>query len=223
MQEPGENEKINIGLMKELSGGDRILARGLFKEPIEFRPQFKMIMTCNELPEVPSDDGGTWRRIRVVEFTSKFVDVPDPTKPNEFPVELELSEKFDKWADTFISMMIHHHKNFDPKKMQEPMEVRIATEGYKKNNDVIGQFVSERIIKDTTVTTRTLLTKLYGDFRAWAMQAIAKGKKLPDRNQFRAYVEKTVAPYPGDGKGWKCIRMVSDAVEGEHDSDHEDQ
>ena len=49
MQEPSEQDKINIGFMKELSGNDRILCRALYKEPYEFKPQFKMILTCNEL------------------------------------------------------------------------------------------------------------------------------------------------------------------------------
>ncbi len=80
MQEPSEQDKINIGFMKELSGNDRILCRALYKEPYEFKPQFKMILTCNELPEVPSDDGGTWRRIRVIEFLSKFCEKSKKTK-----------------------------------------------------------------------------------------------------------------------------------------------
>lgn len=220
MQEPGENEKLNTGLMKELSGGDRILTRGLFKDPIEFRPQFKMILTCNELPEVQSDDGGTWRRIRVIEFTSKFVENPDPKKPNEFPIDYELSEHFDVWADTFISMIIHHHRSFDPKKMVEPTEVRIATEGYKKNNDVIGQYVAERVVADATATKRVLLNKMFSDFRTWAGQAMQKGKKLPDRNQFRAIIEKTHGAYPSDGKGWRNLRLLT-TTEEDADSDNE--
>lgn len=219
MQEPGENEKLNIGLMKELSGGDRILCRGLFKEPIEFKPQFKMIMTCNELPEVPSDDGGTWRRIRVVEFTSKFVDKPDPKNPKEFSIDPDLTEKLDRWADTFISMIIDHHKELDLKNLTEPTEVRIATEGYKKNNDVIGQFISDKLEKDETSTTRVLLNKCYSDFRTWSFQVIQKGKKIPDRNQFRAYMEKEFGIYPGNGKGWKGIRYKNSGEGGNNDVD----
>lgn len=220
MQEPGENEKINIGLMKELSGGDRILVRGLFKEPIEFRPQFKMVMTCNELPEVPSDDGGTWRRIRVIEYTSKFTDKPDPKNPSEFPLDPDLLSKFDLWADTFISMILDHHKNMDPKDIHEPLEVRIATEGYKKNNDVIGQYISERMVKDETSTDRILLLKAFTDFRVWASQVTQKGKKLPDRNQFRTYMEKVFGVYPSDGKGWRGIRYLHAKGDGD-DSDVE--
>jgi P4 family phage/plasmid primase-like protien len=217
MQEPGENEKINIGLMKELSGGDRIMCRGLFKDPVEFKPQFKMIMTCNELPEVPSDDGGTWRRIRVVEFTSKFVENPNPNNPREFPLDMELAEKFDRWAEHFISMIIDHHKHMDPKSIHEPMEVRIATEGYKKNNDVIGQFVAERLVKDETCTERLSLNKIYSEFKIWAYQTTQKGKKIPDRNQFRAYLENVFGKYPSDSKGWKGIRNLGQAQDDDDD------
>lgn len=219
MSEPDGAEKLNIGLMKELSGGDRILCRGLFKEPIEFKPQFKMILCCNELPEIPSDDGGTWRRIRVVEFTSEFKENPDPKNPKQFPLDLELSDKFDRWADVLISMLIEHHKGMDAKTVTEPVEVRIATEGYKKNNDAIGQYISEKMVKDEDSTERVLLNKTYTDFKVWAYQAMQKGKKIPDRNQFRAYMEKVFGVYPSDGKGWKGIRYL-DSKDG-NDSDIE--
>lgn len=221
MQEPGEAEKLNIGLMKELSGGDRILTRGLFKEPIEFKPQFKMIMTCNELPEVPSDDGGTWRRIRVIEFTSRFLDKPDPSKSNEFPIDPELPEKLDRWADMFISMVINHHKQMDVKSIDEPMEVRIATEGYKKNNDVIGQYTTDKIVRDPETMERSQLLKLYQDFKGWAYHNVPKGKKLPDRSQFRAYMEKTYGAYPTDGKGWRGLRVKKTAAAADDENDAE--
>lgn len=208
MSEPDGAEKLNIGLMKELSGGDRILCRGLFKEPIEFKPQFKMILCCNELPEIPSDDGGTWRRIRVIEFTSEFKENPDPKNPKQFPLDLELSDKFDRWADVFVSMLIEHHRGMDAKSVTEPMEVRIATEGYKKNNDAIGQYIDEKMVKDEDSTERVLLRKTYMDFKVWAYQSMQKGKKIPDMNQFRAYMEKMFGKYPSDGKGWKGIRYL---------------
>ena len=209
MQEPSEQDKINIGFMKELSGNDRILCRGLYKEPFEFKPQFKMILTCNELPEVPSDDGGTWRRIRVIEFLSKFCE--NPTKSNEFPMDLELSDKFDRWAETFMSMLIERHKHINPNCIHEPMEVRIATESYKNNNDIIGQYKNERLIIDSEDTnSRIGLMTIYNDFRLWCYSNVPKSKKQPDRNQLRAYFEKSIGPYPIDNKGWKGVRIKSD-------------
>jgi P4 family phage/plasmid primase-like protien len=216
MQEPSEQDKINIGLMKELSGNDRILVRGLYKEPYEFKPQFKMILTCNELPEVPSDDGGTWRRLKVCNFSSKFTENPNPEKPNEFPMDLELSDKFERWKETFISMLIERHKTVQPNAIHEPMEVRVATESYKQNNDMIGQFINEKIeINKELVDCRIPLNKLFNDFRIWTASNIPKGKKTPDRNQIKAYIEKILGEYPSDGKGWKGLRHKQNNEEDE--------
>ena len=58
--------------MEQLTGGDKLKARGLHKDP-EFKPQIKVVMCCNVLKSLDNDDG-TWRRIRVIEFISSFVD-----------------------------------------------------------------------------------------------------------------------------------------------------
>lgn len=209
MQEPSENEKLNIGLMKELSGQDRILVRALYKEPYEFKPQFKMILTCNELPEVPSDDGGTWRRIKVCNFSSRFCENPDSNK-NEFHMDLELTDKFDRWKEVFISMLIERHKTINPSTITEPSEVRIATESYKQNNDIIGQFINEKIIIDPEIKEpRVTIAKLYNDFRIWTVSNVTKGKKCPDRNQLKAYFEKILAK-PYEVKGWRGIGYRQD-------------
>jgi len=205
MQEPSEADRINIGLMKELSGNDRILVRTLYKEPYEFKPQFKMILTCNELPEVPSDDGGTWRRLKVCNFSSKFTENPNPDKPTEFPMDLELSDKFDRWKEVFISMLIERHKTIQPNSIHEPMEVRVATESYKQNNDVIGQFISEKIEINPELECRVAIGKLYNDFRLWTSGNVPKGKKCPDRNQLKAYLEKLLGAYDNRGLAWYQI------------------
>ena len=72
LQEPDQKEKLQAGLLKELTGGDTIYARALHKEPIEFQPQFTMFMTTNKLPSLSATDGGAWRRILVTEFKSRF-------------------------------------------------------------------------------------------------------------------------------------------------------
>lgn len=215
MQEPSEADRINIGLMKELSGNDRILVRCLYKEPYEFKPQFKMILTCNELPEVPSDDGGTWRRLKVCNFSSKFTENPNPNNPNEFPMDLELSDKFDRWKEMFLSMLIERHKTIQPNSIHEPMEVRVATESYKQNNDIIGQFINEKIEVNPELESRIAIGKLYNDFRLWTGANVPKGKKCPDRNQLKAYFEKMLGAY--DNRGWRGLRFKS-TVEDEHDT-----
>jgi P4 family phage/plasmid primase-like protien len=208
LQEPNENDKINVGYMKELSGNDRILTRGLYKEPYEFKPQFKMILACNELPEIPSQDGGVWRRLRVIEFSSKFCENPDPSKSNEFTMDLELSEKFERYAEYFITMLIERHKNINPNKINEPREVINATQKYKDNNDIIGQYVGDRIITDPDCKEKIGITEIYNDFKMWGINNVSKGKKTPDRTQLRSYLEKIYGLYHKDG--WKGFKLKSE-------------
>ena len=72
MQEPEHGDDVKVGLLKELTGKDKIVARELYKNSIEFMPQFKIFLCCNDLPIISADDYGTWRRMRVVEFKSHF-------------------------------------------------------------------------------------------------------------------------------------------------------
>ena len=207
LQEPNDNDKINVGYMKELSGNDRILTRSLYKEPYEFKPQFKMILACNELPEIPSQDGGVWRRLRVIEFSSRFCENPDPNKSNEFIMDLELSEKFDQYSDYFLSMLIERHKNINPNKITEPREVINATQKYKDNNDIIGQYINDRLIYDSEATKEKIgINDIYNDFRIWSNENVPKGKKNPDRIQLRSYIEKIYGGY-NVANGWKGLKI----------------
>jgi P4 family phage/plasmid primase-like protien len=74
MQEPSKGVKLNEGIMKELTGGDPIQARGLYSESEIFEPQFNLVVCTNNLFDIESNDDGTWRRIRKVDFLSKFID-----------------------------------------------------------------------------------------------------------------------------------------------------
>ena len=103
-EEPSENERINAGLLKEFTGGDKIKARALHKEPIEFKPQFKLALLCNEMPEVPPNDTGSWRRLEGIEFKSHFCE--NPKEAHEFPIDKQLSEKLKKWRELFMAYLL---------------------------------------------------------------------------------------------------------------------
>ena len=61
------------------------------------------------------------------------------------------------------------------------------------------------------------IAKIYNDFRTWCGQNIPKGKKYPDRNQLKAYLEKSIGPYPIDNRGWKGLKFNIITQENEDD------
>jgi P4 family phage/plasmid primase-like protien len=177
LQEPGESERLNVGVMKELSGGDTIICRALYSDPIEFRPQFSMVMTCNTLPAVPDNDGGTWRRIRVIEFGSKFV--TEPTKPNEFEMDSDLNAKFKRWRRPFIMMLTKRCVADRGKKLVEPPEVLAVTERYRAEQDTLTAFIVEHLQRNDG-TSGVSVREVFGIYKDWA-RAMAAGKARPEQ------------------------------------------
>lgn len=185
LQEPSEDEKLNIGLMKELSGGDKIMARALFSAPIEFSPQFKMLLLCNHLPSVPSDDGGTWRRIRVVEFTSRFVD--SPQEPNEFPIDYELPNKMQNWKEHFMSLLIEYYKLYKIEGNPEPEEVLACTRDYKRQNDHLADYMYHCV--EEKMGAFLPLNEAFAELKAWAKEDNIP-MKIPTKAELEKYMSK---------------------------------
>ena len=209
-QEADDGEKINVGIMKEFTGGDKILIRDLFKgstEMIEFKPQMKYFLTCNQLPEVPSNDEGTWRRIRVIEFGSKFTD--NPIKPNEFKIDNKLKHKIEEWAPTFISYLIHFY-NTEYKNKQyltEPEEVIASTKQYKMENDHFTEYMMQCIEITNNVKDVVSMKRLWDDFKRWFSDFYG-GIKLPKSVEFNKFITKHFGEITK--KGFTCIKIKED-------------
>lgn len=215
LQEPSEDEKLNIGLMKELSGGDKIMARAIYKEPVEFRPMFKLLLLCNQLPNVPSDDGGTWRRIRVVEFTSKFVE--DPHEPGEFKIDYELSEKMTRWPEHFMALLIQYYKKYMSEGLVEPEEVLKCTLEYKAQNDHIALYILNRVeVKEGAFLP---IDDVYADFRVWIKEDGIMMNKTPSKQEIEKYFNKNLVKiHQTSGvKGFKGYRLKPTAIDEDQD------
>lgn len=216
MQEPGENETLNIGIMKELSGNDKIVARHLFHEAIEFRPFYKMFMCCNHLPNVPSQDGGTWRRIRVVHFKSRFCENPDPSNPNEFKVDYAIDRKFDVWRPQMMSMLIKILPSVRSG-IVEPSEVLDYTMNYKRSNDSITEFL-DTFVRPGSVNDSVTLSELIRDYRQWRKRegSLSNNNSTINRTEFKSVTEKF---FGGKSRSrtdaWFGYRLLSEEEEAE--------
>ncbi len=166
-QEPEYDDKIHVGYMKEISGGDKISARGLYKEPVEFHPQFKLILTCNNLPEIPANDGGTWRRLRVVEFEMKFVDNPDPNDPKQKKKNPYFKNDFNILNESLMSLLIERFKQYKLNGLKEPNKVTLYTSNYQRNSDIYLDFIAENLVRTDLSNDTIQMKSLYSTFKVW--------------------------------------------------------
>ncbi len=69
--EVGRGQAFNTARLKTLTGGERIVARRLHRDPFEFDPQFTLWLAANERPAIPADDDAAWRRVRLLPFVAR--------------------------------------------------------------------------------------------------------------------------------------------------------
>jgi len=188
LEEPGDGEKMNVGLLKEFTGGDKIKARGLFKEPVEFKPQFKLALLCNEIPSFPPYDTGTTRRMEIIEFKSKFCE--NPKEINEFPIDRHLSEKMKEWKELFMAYLLDvYYVKYNINGMLVPQEVIQFTQDFQKQCDIYTEFFYD-IVEDTKNMNDTLLlSDLYDEFKMWYEDAFSS-TKYPNKSEFKKYLKK---------------------------------
>lgn len=204
LQEPGNDERLNVGLMKEVTGGDVIVARGLYKDCIEIKPQFRLLLTANNLPEVPSADGGTWRRIKLLPFNSRFVDKPDPEKVNEFKTDYDLSGKLPQLAPYLLSYLIDLYYDYLENGNPPPDDVTAATDEYKRRSDHMQLFIDKYIEID--VDAYLDFNELFDLYKEFALDE-TKGQ-YPRRQEFIANIRSLVKLDGVTNDGGKGARIA---------------
>jgi len=160
MQEPESNEMIQAGIMKALTGGDRISTRELHSSQMEFKPHAKFFMCCNKIPSISDLDGGVVRRLKITEFVSRFVDNPDESRSEqgiyEFKIDKDLKSKLDSYKCVFMCILLDYYKQYKEEGLVPPDAVLQVTKKYENDNNVIKQFLDENI---TTGSKHDYITK----------------------------------------------------------------
>ena len=150
MQEPESNEMIQAGVMKALTGGDRISTRELHSSQMEFKPHAKLFMCCNKIPAISDLDGGVTRRLKITEFVSRFVEEPNKNAIEngiyEFKIDKDLKAKLDSYKSVFISILFDYYKLYKNEGLHPPGPVLQVTLKYENDNNTIKQFIDENII-----------------------------------------------------------------------------
>jgi P4 family phage/plasmid primase-like protien len=212
IQEPQKGDSLNEGIMKEITGGDPLQGRALFKDTVTFTPQFKLVVCTNNLMDIKSNDDGTWRRIRVCPFKSKFVDEPDyeADNPYLFLKNKNLkSEKFKLWVPVLMNMLIERvMKNKGI--IEDCGEVVEASNQYRNEQDYISRFISEKI-RHTDDTRASIKKRALGMlFKSWF--TLVTGKAPNKLDELYAAFEKKYGIYDAR-KGWKNLKIEDDEEE----------
>ncbi|MDG5787797.1 phage/plasmid primase, P4 family [Evansella sp. AB-P1] len=157
--ESEEGQRLSESLIKQLTGGEPITARFLRKEFFEFLPQFKIFFTTNHKPIVKGNDEGIWRRIKLIPFTV--------TIPKE-DIDTELPEKLKEELPGILNWAVQGCLKWLQDGLGEPNEVKQATQGYKDEMDILGQFLLDYCV--IRPGARSSVKELYDLYKNWCKE-----------------------------------------------------
>jgi P4 family phage/plasmid primase-like protien len=203
-QEPSKGAKLNDGMMKEMTGEDTMMANPKYKDPIEFVPQFSLVVCTNTLFEIKSSDDGTWRRIRLCEFLSKFKydACPSEEEPYQYEIDPTIGEKFEEWKEVFMSMLIDIAFQTEGKATDCEM-VLAASNEYRKGQDYLMEFKVDKIEKSDDPESRIKKTEVFAEFKIWYQETY--GKSVPKGKELYDFLDKKL----GKSKrgGWQGYKI----------------
>ena len=129
-------EALDDEQVKNLTGGDRLKGRRMREDPWEFWPTHTLVMFSNHKPTVRGRDEGIWRRLRLVPWT---VTITDDVRDEA------LAGKLQAEAPGILRWIVDGARRFYDAgaKLNPPGAVRVATDQYRQDEDVIGRFIRE--------------------------------------------------------------------------------
>jgi putative DNA primase/helicase len=171
-READEETQWNAGRVKRLSGGDRIKARRMRQDFIEFDATHHLFIFGNNKPILPGSDQAAWkRRLALVMFPQSY-GTADPVR-NILAADEKLLDKLRPEAPGVLQKLIDagieclSMTGFDP-----PETILQASDTYLAEQNYILQWLDESCDRSNPYGTATA-TELFSDYGKWALKASA--------------------------------------------------
>lgn len=188
-QELDRDKQLDEAGVKSLTGKDEMKARPLYGKPVKWKPSHQIVLSTNNKPTISGGDAGIWRRIRLIPFLHQ---IPEDEQDGR------MQEKLIAEASGILNWLLTGYRKFRENGLVYPDIVEEATQGFKGDSDIIGQFIDEKCsyyspLGDTKKVPRVPKTEL---FDAYCEFAQSNREELIGRNSFykaidtKGFVEK---------------------------------
>jgi putative DNA primase/helicase len=161
--EVSPGQRFNPARLKALTGGERIVARHLHRDPFEFDPAFTLWLAANERPAIPVDDDASWRRLRLLPFVNII-----PAHERDPALKRALTNDPDERAAVLawiVKGAIAWHRDG----LGTCAAVERATAGYRGENDPTAEWLTARC--DLAPDAQAAGRDLRDDYERWCRQS----------------------------------------------------
>ncbi|WP_274316320.1 phage/plasmid primase, P4 family [Staphylococcus hyicus] len=194
--EPNEGDRFDEGLLKQITGGDRISARKLHENSFEFTPQLKLWMATNHKPYVRGTDEGIWRRFVIIPFAKQI-----PLHE----VDRELPQKLKEELPAIIKWCVDGYLEWQRIGLSEPAIVKEQRDEYRAEMDS-----TELFIRDVCETGETKFIRTSQLFKAYDTWARDNHQYRMSNKKFRTEMEKKFTVKKSSYEYYQGIQIEDD-------------
>ncbi|MDZ4519065.1 phage/plasmid primase, P4 family [Bacillus cereus] len=188
--ESEEGEKLADSFVKQITGGEPVLARFLRQEFFEFIPEFKVFFTTNHKPIIGGLDEGIWRRVKLIPFN---LSLPAHKRDKRLPEKLSLE------MPGILNWAIEGCMKWQQDGLKEPKVVAEATGKYKDDMDILAPFLDEVCYVDERDNESIMIEakELYNTYERWCFNS--GERSLGNRSFYRMLETKGFGKTKGTG------------------------
>jgi putative DNA primase/helicase len=199
-QEGETSRRFNAGLLKTLTGGDRLTGKILYENKFEFKHTHKLVILTNNKPRVDVD-GGIRRRMHLVPFTRSF----EATK------NVNLKEELLEQEGSILQWMIDGCLAWQSDGLGPPSSVMNYTNEYFEEADDIKSWIEQNCIRDARFWTAT--NELFTDWKMFCdnTRIFAGSQKDLTENLVREGFSKKKNKR-GDKRGISGLRLRNSGI-----------
>ena len=154
--EAEQGRRLSEPIIKQITGNDRVTARFLYGEFFNFVPTCKIFLATNHKPVIKGTDHGIWRRIKLIPFTTR---IPDEKQ------DKQLDEKLKAEASGILNWLLEGTFRWQRERLRVPSIILNATDEYRGEMDVIGNFLKECCVQKPEATIR--IKELFKAYQDW--------------------------------------------------------
>jgi putative DNA primase/helicase len=154
--ETEEGRAMNVALVKQLTGGDRISARFMRQDFFDFDPTHKMMLSTNHQPAIRETQNAIWDRVKLIPWA---VTIPEEEQ------DKELKEKLRAEAPGILRWAVDGCQMWQRQGLNPPEAIRAATNAYRECEDFIAGFIEECCTVEAGA--RESATDLYAAYKHW--------------------------------------------------------
>ena len=158
--ELNEGDRFDESLVKQLTGGDKILARFLYGSEFEYKPKFKIWMATNHLPIIRGTDDGIWRRIKIIPFNIQI--------PKE-KVDKKLEYKLKAEYTGILNWIVQGAIMWQQEGLEDPEAVKQVIETYRAEMDPLDAFLEECCTTGQNYSIKA--REMYDAYHEWAKES----------------------------------------------------